>query len=115
MAVTFLVSTFGGPTQMNDRMLYHGTQDEVLLGDRIVIKRWLRKDLTGVVCYIPGKSPKHKDLEYEDVQQWAIRLDDGTVLAMAYDPSHHLGQPKKDIRLVTRGEAGLLKPEDPLG
>lgn len=115
MAAMSLVNTFGGSTQMSDRMVYYGTQDDVLLGDRIAIKRWFRKELTGVVCYIPGKSPKHKDLEYGDVQQWAIRLDDGTVLAMAYDPSHHLGQPKKDIRLVSRGDAGLLKPEEPLG
>jgi len=96
-------------------LFYHGTGEEVRLGDRVRIKRLFGRDLLGSVCYIPGKSPVHKDLEYDDVRQWAIRLDDGTVLAMAYSPQHRLGQPKRDLVLVERSlSPQVLSPSEEL-
>ncbi len=97
------------------RLYYFGTRDEVRLGDRVRIKRWFGRALTGIVCYIPGQGPKHAELEYEDVQQWAVRCDDGTVRAMAYYPHERHGQPSKYIVLVSRGAGGELKPDEVLG
>lgn len=96
-------------------LFYSGTTDEVRLGDRVRIHRLLRRDLMGTVCYIPGISPPHPDLEYDDVRQWAIRLDDGTVLAIGYSPEHRLGQPKRDLILVNRsGDSRSLMPDEEL-
>ena len=95
-------------------MYYTGTSDEVRLGDKVRIKRWLRRDLEGTVCYIPGLSPPHTELEYDDVRQWAIKLADGTVLAMCYDPDHRLGQPGKDLSLVERSDTPGIEPDEVL-
>ena len=101
------------------RLYYHGTDVEVQLGDRILLRRWLRRPLRGVVCYIPGLSPKHEAMEYYveadglDVRQWGIRTDDGTVYAMGYTPPK--GQPHKRIVFVSRGASGSgLRPDEPL-
>lgn len=99
---------------IGSRMFYHGTNDEVQVGDRVRIRRWFRSDLYGTVCYIPGFSPQHRDLEYEDVKQWAIRLDNGTVLVTCYYPEGRFGQPRKNISLVKRGSGGQLDPAEVL-
>jgi hypothetical protein len=96
------------------RLYYYGTQDEVQVGDRVMIKRWFRRDLYGTVSYIPGISPAHPELEYENVKNWAITLDDGTVLAGGYDPQDPYGQPRKNLVLINRGDGGELKPDEPL-
>lgn len=96
-------------------LFYSGTKKEVCLGDRIRLKRWIRSDLYGTVCYIPGISKRHPELEYEDVKKWAIRLDNGTVLAMGYYPDHpRVGQPKKDLELVARNQGNELLPNEKL-
>jgi hypothetical protein len=95
-------------------LFYHGTGDEVQLGDRVRLKRWFRSDLLGVVCYIPGISPRHSDLEYEGVRQWAIRCDDGSVRPMSYDPKSPYGQPTKSIVFVCRGSESSLQPDEEL-
>ena len=96
------------------RLYYFGTQDEVQIGDRLLIKRWFRQDLFGTVCYIPGISPAHPQLEYEDVKQWAICLDDGTFRVMGYYPESKYGQPSKKFVLQSRGTSGELKPDEKL-
>lgn len=93
-------------------LYYYGTHDEVRLGDRVRIKRWLRSDLYGTVCYIPGLSPTHAAIGND---QWAIRLDDETVVAMGYFPEDQLcGQPGKKYILVGRGTGGELDPNERL-
>jgi hypothetical protein len=98
----------------NSRLFYHETEDEVELGDRVRIKRWLREDLTAIVCYVPGISPVHKELEYSGVKQWAIRCDDGNVRPMGYAPESPYGQPSKSIVLLGRGTGGALNPDEVL-
>lgn len=95
-------------------LFYYGSNDEVELGDRVRIRRWFRADLTGVVCYIPGISPVHEELEYSGVKQWAIRCDDGTVRPMGYAPESPYGQPSKNIALLGRGSGGKLSPDEVL-
>lgn len=85
---------------IGSRLFYFGTQEEVRLADRVAIRRLLRKELQGTVTYIPGISPKHGDLEYEDVRQWAITCENGSTYPILYDPDNV--QPPKKIRLIGR-------------
>lgn len=84
------------------RLFYYGTQDEVRLGDRIAIRRLLRKEQNGTVTYIPGVSSIREELEYEDVRQWAFTCENGSTYAILYDPDSF--QPPKTIRLIARGD-----------
>jgi hypothetical protein len=93
-------------------LYYRGTQTEVRLGDRVRMKRILRSDIEGVVCYIPGISERHPEMEYADVQQWAIRADDGAVYPILYDPAHF--QPPKHIVFLGRCEGKELEPDEVL-
>lgn len=99
-------------------MFYHGTNIEVQLGDRVRVKPWFfgwfRRPRNGIVCYIPGISPLHKHLDYEGGKQWAIRLDDETVLAAGFDPKSPYGQPTKRIEFISRGSGGELHPDEVL-
>jgi len=93
-------------------LFYHHAHQEVRLGDRVRMRRWFRRDLEGTVCYIPGISPLHDELEYEDVKQWAIRTDDGAVYPILYDPPRF--QPPKHIFLLSRSSDPGLQPSDHL-
>jgi hypothetical protein len=73
-----------------------------MLGDEVILKRFFRSDLKGIVIYIPGSSPKHPDFEYEGIGQWAIETETKKILLMHYDPK--VCQPKKDIQFLSRGE-----------
>lgn len=85
----------------HSRLFYYGTTDEVQLGDRIRVKRWIRKDLLATVCY-PGISPRHPVLEGDDVSEWAFQADSGEVRIVAYLPEHL--QPPRKMELIARGE-----------
>jgi len=97
---------------MGSRLFYHATNIEVELGDRVEMKRLVRRSITGTVCYIPGISEVHDELEYDDVQQWAIRSDDGSVYAILYSPETF--QPPKKIAFISRGGENLLAPNEHL-
>lgn len=101
---------------MSDRsgsgLWYFGTNNEVCLGDRVEVRGWFGVKYRGHVSYIPDISPKHRELEYEDIKQWAIESEDGTIYAILYDPDHF--QPPKYIRLISRGTGSDLKPDDQL-
>ena len=99
---------------MSSRLFYHGTDTEVQVGDRVVIKRWFWRRQFGHVCYIPGISQRHSDLEYDDVKQWAIRTDHRIVYAMVYAPDHRLGQPSKRIEFLGRTDTPGITPDYPL-
>lgn len=89
--------------EVSSRLFYHGTNEEVRLGDRIRIRRFLFLVVEGVVCYIPGASPKHPDMEYDDYQFWAIQLKDGQIRQILYSPDEL--QPGRETRLLSRGES----------
>lgn len=84
-------------------LYYFGTREDVRLGDRVRIRRWIRSDLFGTVVYIPGLSPRHREMEGTDFRKWAIELEDSrrTVVGMYYGPEE--SQPSKRIALVSRG------------
>lgn len=88
---------------MHSKLFYFGTKTEVMLGDSVIWKRLIRRDLKGTVIYIPGISPKHSDFEYDGIRQWGIDLENGNVLLTLYNPKEC--QPKRDIRFINRGEA----------
>jgi hypothetical protein len=90
--------TTGDPTR-GSRLFYYGTRDDVRLGDRVSIRRWLRGALEGVVCHIPGISPTHPELK----RKWAIELADGSLRVMVYSPDE--AQPRRKFRLIRRGDA----------
>jgi hypothetical protein len=56
----------------------------------------LRRAVDGIVCYIPGLSPRVGDLEHE----WAIRLVEGSLRVMVYSPEE--AQPGGRIVLIAR-------------
>ncbi len=93
-------------------LFYHGTKEEVRLGDQIRIKRFLRSPIDAVVCYIPGISPKHKDMEYGDICRWAYRTGDDSIYINCYDPENL--QPPKSLSLIARGTGGELLPDEPV-
>jgi hypothetical protein len=96
----------------HSRLFYFGTDIEVEIGDRILWKRFWRRSREGKVVYIPGLCPKHPDLDFEGIGDWAFQLNDGTVYQSVYDPQR--SQPKRDIRFLGRSEAEPLSPDVPL-
>jgi hypothetical protein len=83
-------------------LYYHGSTDEVKVGDRVEVKRFLGKPMLGVVVYVPGQSPSNSDMVDESgLQDWAIELDIGRILAWPFLPGEL--QPNKKIRLISRG------------
>jgi hypothetical protein len=58
--------------------------------------------MLGTVCYIPGQSAPHAELEdkQEGYCYWAILTDDGTVLSWLFAPQDI--QPSKNIQLMGR-------------
>lgn len=96
-------------TGPSSRLFYHGTNTEVQLGDTVIWKRFLRKGLRGTVVYIPGLCPVHSDLEFDDIRQWAIQHEDGSISMTIYLPERL--QPKRSIVFVARGQPTALSPK----
>ena len=98
--------------EKTSRLYYAGTQMEVMLGDVVRLKRWFHPAVAGVVCYLPGISRPHPDLENEDGKHWAIRLSDGSLCPMAFAPENPYGQPAKSIGFVRRGPLATLSDSE---
>ena len=92
---------------------YYGTQEEMRLGDVIRIRRWFHRDRHAVVCYLPGVSPMHPELEFGDIKLWAYRTAVGTIESLPYLPVQSPCAPKH-ITLVERGRTKGLSPTEPL-
>lgn len=99
----------------DSRLRYRESGEEVQLGDRVTLKRFMRRPISGVVCYLPDVSPRHSEMEFEGQRHWAIELADGSVLSWLYLPTEL--QPSKRIAFVGRAiESKIrgLQPEDEL-
>lgn len=77
---------------------YHGTENSVRLGDRILICPVLRRKRLATVVYIPGQSEPDRSIGDD---QWAYKTDDGTIYAAGYFPNQHPYASKR-IRFVCR-------------
>lgn len=91
------------------KLVYFGTDIEVKIGDKVKMKRLILRDRECVVCYIPGVSEKHSEIEYEDVQQWGVKDSEGAVWLMAYEPNRYPAP--KNIVFVSRGDEPGIKPD----
>jgi hypothetical protein len=94
------IATMPGETAPSSGLFYHGTKEEVRLGDRVRIRRWLRRPLKGVVSYIPGLSPLHPEIGSDE---WAILLPDGSLRCTVYSPRER-STVRPHIEFVARGE-----------
>lgn len=96
-----------------DMLCYYNTDTEICLGDRVLYPKLFRK-VKGAVVYIPGQSPLNKNMEYGDVRQWGIKLDEKPydVIVMGYFPPDEV-IPKRLV-FVARGDAsqGLKSDEE---
>jgi len=99
----------GGAT---DELFYAGTQTRLLLGDRVRVKRMLRRSRIGTVCYVPGVSPVHPEMEYGGLRFWAVELDDRTVLSWPVVPGS--AEVIDSVEFLERGKTEGLRPEEEL-
>ena len=84
------------------RLFYRGTADEVRVGDRVSLRRWLRRSLTGVVVYVPSEEAAKAALARNELDEWAIELEDGSLIGWAYFPEQL--QPAKRVQLLARAD-----------
>ncbi len=99
---------------------YPGTDIEIRLGDRIEYRKILGGKLglfgkkKGTVVYVPGESPKNKEMEQDEYNRfWAIQLDDeDSQIVFPYFPEQEWVS--KRIKFVSRGEPvyDKIKPGD---
>lgn len=98
------------------RLFYHGTNIEVQLGDRVEVTKGIlfRRRVGGSVVYLPGVSERHPEMADETTSDWAIGLDDGTVMSWLYLPEEL--QPSKRIRFMYRKDphSKPIQPTDEL-
>ncbi len=97
-----------------NKLYYANTSNEIRLGDRISYKSLMFGKIQGVVFYIPDESPLHPEMEYEDVKNWAIKLDNGRILSWIYLPGEL--KVSKKINFVRRAEDNFkgLQPDENL-
>lgn len=92
-----LPGTLAGPSG-HPTIFYSGTQNPIQPGDRVLAKCFLFFRYRGVITYVPGISLLNKDLEYGEIAQIRIRLDDGADLDIAVVN----GRPYNTIQLLKR-------------
>jgi uncharacterized protein (UPF0254 family) len=93
------------------RFVYKKTQEDVRIGDRVLVYRLFRRKVPATVVYLPGVSPPHPELEYEDIKHWAMRLDNGQlrVAGCMSEGIEELGR----IELLARGDAAAVEKLTP--
>lgn len=95
---------------MTSKLFYHSSKEEVQLGDKVEMKRLFWRKEKGIVCYLPGISELHKDFEYDEIKQWAIKTENGNIYPILYDPDNF--QPPKNIIFMERGEKVSIEPKE---
>jgi len=89
---------------------YFNTNQAVLVGDIVSVKRWFRSPIRARVVYVPEQSAQHSELEYDDTRKWAYQTDDGTVWAAGYYPSS-FPFASKSISLIKRSSDPGISPD----
>ncbi len=82
------------------RLVYAGTRDELRPGDRIRVRRWLRRDQEAVVTYVPGLSPYRREL---GLHEWIYEVVGGYRYSAAYAAKQGDELPDRYV-LVARGD-----------
>ena len=62
-------------------IFYSGTQTQVLPGDHVQFKAWFFLKVQGIIVYVPGISPKNKELERNSHSLLAIEHGDRSIKA----------------------------------
>ena len=86
---------------------YDGSQVEVLLGDRVELRGWIRRR-QGAVNYVPGISEPHAEMEHNALYWIGIALDGGTFTGMLIDPD--TGCVLKKVVFLERGSIDQVPP-----
>ena len=98
-AIDELLPATKRPPSTHPPILYFGTQDRVLPGDRVFVRYWLFFRGHGVVTYVPGRSPLKRELERDGLAWVRAKLQGGVVVdTVVID-----GVLKKSARLLERG------------
>jgi hypothetical protein len=95
-------SLFSGPEAATppSTVCYADGATPVAVGDEVTASSWQHKR-SGRVEYVPGLSPREKDMECYGLSWVGIKLDSGGWLDMVVDPeTSRLG---KAVTLVSRG------------
>lgn len=76
------------------------------------LRRFLRRPIRGVVCYLPGQCDPHAEMAVGELEYWAVAMEDGRMLSWIYEPKKPL---KPSIKFLGRGDVGkyLLTPDMP--
>jgi hypothetical protein len=92
-------------------MKYHGTDCEVMLGDRVMYRHLLFGRSKGIVAYLPGVSEVNSRIEFNGGQQWVVKLTNGKGVFMVFHPGMEFAHPR--ILFVERGGSeSVIKPGD---
>ncbi len=93
-------------------MKYHGTDIDVMLGDRVIYKHFFFGKSKGVVAYLPGASDLKAEKHY-DTPDWVVDLESGKSVFMLFYPE--LEYAHRRIRFIERGNAeSAIKESDPI-
>ena len=88
-----------------EKLYYHGTDVEIKLGDNIIYKTILGIKLKGTVWYLPGESPKHSEMEHDNVKYWAVMLTNGTMISLIYLPQEI--KATKRVAFISKAESNV--------
>ena len=79
---------------------YSETKTEVRPGDRVKLKRWWRY-VNGTVVHVPGISKPRKDFDAGDIQEVAIKTDDGLLYGVIIEPETN--NVRDTVKFCSRG------------
>ncbi len=93
--------------------IIYDTKDniQVQLGDKVTTRIFLFFKYTGVVAYVPGISPKRRDMEHNGILNICIKCDDRSYITKYVDEGKM--RVHKSVKFIERGEpiAGI-QPDD---
>jgi len=97
-------------------LCYHNTDTKIMLGDNIIYSTWFGlKKIKSTICYVPGVSPPHKDMEDSDISAfWVFTCGEHDVIPMLYVTTDKFVP--KSIKFVSRAKEAYkgLQPNEPI-